>query len=155
MGTFRSSADLQDFPKNFGHDGGQARGDLFFVPQEFLEVLDPFEVGYRDPSRIGEDVGHYEDPPVVQDVVRLRRRRSVRALHDQPASQPGCIHLRYLGFQGARDEYVAVELEKLLVRNILRFPDLLIDKATVAVLTGQGIVHVEAPGVDTSPLSNR
>jgi hypothetical protein len=63
------------------HDRLEARVDLLFGPEQGAQVLDPLEIRDDDTARIGQDVWHDEDLPVVEDFIRVGRRGAVGPFH--------------------------------------------------------------------------
>src|SRR6267143_3564232 len=102
------------------HDALEFLVDLGLRPEEFGEVLDPLEVRHGDAPAVREDVRDPDDSSRVEDVVRLRRRRPVRALRDDFGLHARRVLRRQDAFEGARREDVDLELENLLVRDRLR-----------------------------------
>ena len=65
--------------------------DLLLAPQELLHVLDPFEVGNGDAAGVAEHVGDDENVAVGQDLIRFRRRGTIRPFRQDPATQPAGV----------------------------------------------------------------
>ena len=102
-----------------GDDVAELRVHLGLLPEVLLEALHPLEVRDDDAARVGEDVRQDEHALVLEDLVRGRRDRAVRALADD-------LRLHLVGVVGgdhllerARREHVAVEQQQLLVGDLL------------------------------------
>src|SRR3972149_6134790 len=93
--------------------------DLLLRPEEVREALDPLEVRHGHAAAVREDVRNHEDALLEQDVVRLGRRRTVRALRADFRLNPRGVFRRDHVLERARAEDVHLELEELLVRDLL------------------------------------
>src|SRR5712692_3455769 len=87
--------------------------DLLFLPEEGLQVLHPFEVGHDHAAGVGDDVGHDEDPSLVQDRVRLRGDRGVGTFGDEAGANPGRVLLGDLVLHRGGHEHGDRQLEQL------------------------------------------
>jgi hypothetical protein len=114
-----------------------------------LEVLDPLEVGDHHAARIGEHVGHDEDALVVEDLIRLRGGRAVRAFDHHPALHPVGVLLVDHPAERSRDEDVALERDQVVRVDLL--------SARVEVGDLAAVAHVlrELVGVDPVAAGDR
>jgi hypothetical protein len=85
-----------------------------------LQVLHPLEVGDDDAAGVGEDVRHHQHAVRREDLVRARRRRAVRPLHDDAAPQQVRVARVQHAVERRGDERVALEREQLLGRDAAR-----------------------------------
>src|SRR5713226_3163983 len=113
-------AHLPDPVERAHHDALEFLVDLGLRPEELGEVLDPLEIRHGDAPAVREDVRDPDDPALVEDVVRLRRRWPVRALRDDLRLHARSVLRRQNALEGARRENVDFEFENLLVRDLLR-----------------------------------
>ena len=56
--------------------------DTFFIPSELLDVLRPLEIAHGDAAGVGENIRNDQDAAFVENLIGLRRRRSIGALDD-------------------------------------------------------------------------
>src|SRR5204862_3060485 len=62
--------------------------NLGFGPKKALKVLHPFETGDHHTSRVAQNVRNNENlRPLVENLLRFRRRRAISALSQHPALQ--------------------------------------------------------------------
>src|SRR5439155_3030298 len=92
-------------------------------------------------AAVREDVRNQEDPSLVEEVVRVRRGRSVRALRDDLRFHAGRVLRRQDTLEGARREDRHVEFEKRLVRDFLRARET--DDAPGPFLEREDLLRVE------------
>src|SRR5207244_4716909 len=85
------------------HHVGELEPDLVAIPEEPSEVLHPLEVGDGDAAGVREDVWHDRNPLLAEDLVRLDRRRSVRALYDEQRVDPVRVRARELVLAGGEN----------------------------------------------------
>src|SRR5258706_8765423 len=112
----RRVEDLVEGPRD---DVMQLGVDLLLLPEEGLEVLDPLEVRDDHATRVGDNVGHDEDVPVVEDRVRLRRDRRIGSFRDQPSANSTRIVAGDLVLHGRRHEHGDGQLDDLVVRDVV------------------------------------
>src|SRR5215210_6535455 len=130
--------------------GERARDDvvqlgvhLRFLPEVLLQPLYPLEVRDDDAAGVREDVREHEDSAVLQNAVRLRRHRPVGALADDSGPDlVGVVTGDHL-LEGARREDVALQEEKLVVRDLV---------AAVEPLERPGFALVRGRGGDVQPV---
>ena len=105
--------------ERLAHDVLEPLVDLLLAPEEPGAVLHPLEVGHRDAAGVREDVGHDEDPLLVEDLVGALRRRAVRAFDDDLRPDVSGVSSADLVLVRRGDEDVALELEELFVADLL------------------------------------
>src|SRR5713101_622795 len=113
----RGVEDLVEGPR---YDVVQLRVDLLLLPEERLQVLHPFEVRDDHAPRVGDDVGHHEDVPVVEDRVRLRRDRSIGSFRDQSCANATSVVAGDLVLHGRGDQHGYRQLDDLVIRDVVR-----------------------------------
>src|SRR5207249_6602487 len=109
---------------------------------ELGQVLHPLEIRHGHAAAVGEDVRDYEDASLVQDVVRLGRRRAVRPFRDDLPLDPGGVIRRQDAFQGARGDDVDREFQEIFVRDLPRTRES--DDAPGFLLEREDLLRVEA-----------
>src|SRR5439155_4762027 len=124
------------------HDAFELLIDVLFRPEELGQVLHPLEIRHGHAAAVGEDVRDYEDASLVQDVVRLGRRRAVRPFRDDLSFDPGGVIRRQDAFQGARGDDVDGELQEIFVRDLPRTRES--DDAPGLLLEREDLLRVEA-----------
>ena len=97
--------------EGFHHDALQATVNVVFVPEQLLQILNPLEVRNRDPTRIGENVGDYHDPAVVQHGVGIWGSGSVGSFGNDASLDAICVFKGDLIFQRGGNEDVTLEFE--------------------------------------------
>src|SRR3972149_5539548 len=127
------------------HDLLELLVDVLLRPEEVLNVLHPLEVGYRHAAGIGDDVGHQHDTAPIEDAVRLRGSRAVRALDDEPGFHSVGVVPGDLVLDGGGYENVARQLQQFVASDLVNVPHPL--QAAVLVLVAYGAVNVNAVGL--------
>ena len=105
-------------PEGLAHDVLEPLVDLLLAPEEPGAILHPLEVGHGHPSGVREDVGHDEDPLLVEDLVGALRRRAVRALDDDLCADVAGVASPDLVLVRGGNEDVALELEISSLRSL-------------------------------------
>ena len=135
-------------PTSRGRPCGRCRGDrvdFVLLPEVLLEPLNPLEVRDDDTPGIGEDVREDDDTAILEDVVRCRRRRAVRAFDDDLRPHLVRVVGRDHLLERTRCEHVALEDDQLLVRH--RLGSLKAGERAGLVLEGDRGRNVDATGV--------
>src|ERR1022692_1644076 len=127
----------------------EADVDLVFLPEQRLQVLNPFEVRHGHATGVGEDVGDDGDPAALENAVRVGRGRPVGAFDDEPRLDPSRVARGDLILHRSRHQDIDLELEQLGVGD--RGAAGKIAYATVLLPVREQGGNVEAgPRVDTA-----
>jgi hypothetical protein len=89
-------------------------------PEEAGEVLHPLEVADGDTAGVGQHVRNHVDAVLVEDVVGLRRRRTVRAFEQDPRLDPRRVALGDLLLQRRRNQEFGLDAPEVVVGDPLR-----------------------------------
>ncbi len=136
---------LYHFLERLLHDLAQPVVDLLERPWERLKRLHPFEIGDGDTPRIREDVRQEHHALVVENAIRFRSRRPVGCFRYDSGRYPVCVPGGNLPLQRGGDQHVALKLEQLLIRDIIRFQ--VPDDAAGTILVLRHLVEVQPIGV--------
>ena len=107
----------------------------------------PMQLSNSKPMKLvsNEDVREDRDPALAEDLVRLERRRAVRALDDHPGPHVRGVVLRDLILPRGQDEDVALELEQFGVGDP-RAEVAPLERAVLADVRVQSLDVEAAPG---------
>src|SRR5690606_8108919 len=94
--------------------------DLFDIPEERLQALDPLEVRDGHAARVRQDVRDDLDAPLGQDIVGLRRGRAVGAFHNHAGLDVVRVVFGDLVFKRARGQHVALQRQQFGVGDLVR-----------------------------------
>ena len=140
--TFRNSAQLVEVRdervfQTFVHLGK--------LPEIAHTVLDPFEVRYGHAAGVCHDVGDDDDAAFVENAIRFRRRRTVRAFDDELRLDLRRILSGEHFLQRCRNEHVAFRLEQFGIADLVAAFEAL--EVVVALGVRNGLRDVDAVGV--------
>ncbi len=85
--------------------------DVVLIPEKFLQVLNPLEVGDGDTASIGEDVGDHQDAPLMKNGIGVGSGGAVGSFgHDARLDAVGILQ-GDLVLQGGGNQDVALKFE--------------------------------------------
>ena len=119
----------------------ELRVHLGLLPEVLLEALHPLEVRHDHAAGVGEHVRQNEHAHVVEDDVRGRRDRAVRALDDHPRLDCEAFS-SVITCSSAHGARMSQSKEQLLVGDLLRALQPF-ERARLALLGERGL-HVDA-----------
>ncbi len=92
---------FQDAEKFVGH--------FRFAPHESLQALHPFEIGNDHPTSVAQNIWNNENlvPALIENFIRFRRRRPVRAFSQNATLQFGGIFFCDYAIHRARRQDIA------------------------------------------------
>src|SRR5262249_45403755 len=87
---------------------------IVHVPEKFLQVLHPFEIGDSDAAGVGQDVGNHDDAFFEQYAVGAGSGRAVGGLGDDPGFDAVGVGHSDLVFQRGGNQHVTIQLQYFL-----------------------------------------